>query len=104
MYMEECPQKRKRDDKYQEALEKARTKPDEWRNAQIWTLGHYLGERALKMPNKTVFDKEFEELKDRSLNLESLIALGNKYNMLADYDLEAESLKVFCKWNHVELL
>lgn len=89
---------------YEDALAMARADEAGWQDAQIWTLEDYLVRRTgekLSGENRTKFDQRLRDIRDYTL--ENLTVLGNEYNLLADFDLQTESLMVYCRRNGMEL-
>ena len=89
---------------YKDVLNLAKTDKTDWVNIQIWTLEDYLVRIAGEKPNIDIeqFSKRLRTL--NQYTLESLKAIGEEYRLLADYDLETESLKTFCHRNNIELV
>lgn len=77
-------------------LEMAQADRAAWNEAQVWTLENYLvkiGRERLPVSQREEFGKKISAAD----TLEELIALGNEYKLLADYDLQTESLPVYAR-------
>ena len=99
--MEETP---KRKMSYENALVLAKANVAGWIDIQIQTLENHLttmATRNLEGSEKDVFYNLLNRLKRYDLN--SLTMLGNEYHLLADYDLQTESLKIFCERNGIKI-
>lgn len=100
--MEDEPKQDRKILSYAEALEMARVNVADWRQAQASALDSYLSDRTIEQPHPGILE-DLRKVKHGEQELEDLIAVGNKYNLLPDFDLEAEALKVYCRKNNLEL-
>jgi hypothetical protein len=102
--MEREPKSERKIFNYEDALTMARADGAGWQDAQVWTLEDYLVRRTGEQLNGESRDKFNERLRDLGdYTIENLTALGDEYNLMADFDLEAESLMVYCRRNGMEL-
>ena len=103
--MEQPPQHLSRPMSYDKALVLALQKSNraEWRKIQILALEGYLIEKASREPIAGLEVKSFNEAVKNERSLRKLRKVGNEYGMLGDFNLEAESLKIFCRKRNIKL-
>lgn len=90
---------------YEEALAQAEADPEGWVDAQTWTLEDYLMRRSGEMLDarqREQFQADYLAIKD--ITITTLTQLGEKYNLLADFDLQSEGLKVYCRRKNITLV
>lgn len=87
---------------YDEALTIALADQPGWTEARILSLEDYLVRRYGEVypAQRERLDAELLEIQ---YTVENLIAFGQRHKLMADFDLQTEALKVYCRKNNIEI-
>lgn len=87
---------------YEAALALTKDDREGWDRAQVITLERCLlraSELQPDMARKSIIQNRISE----GAPLQELLQLGEEQNLLADFDLEREALKVYCDQRNIKL-
>jgi hypothetical protein len=87
---------------YEAALALTKADPEGWDRAQMIALESCLlrvSELQPDMGKKSIIQNRIRE----GATFQELLQLGNEQNLLADFDLEREALKIYCDQRDIKL-
>jgi hypothetical protein len=104
--MEHEPSEGKEGLGYEAALTLARSDQEGWGRAQSIALETHLLRASELQPDEAkrkIVQDRIKELGSNYSALQELLKLGEEQNLLADFDLEREAVKLYCDQRNIEL-